>query len=106
MLAVIATGGKQYPVKEKQLLRIEKLPVGVRKGEKVTFTEVLLTEDSSGKVTVGTPKVAKAYVEAAIVQDGKADRIRIVKYKAKTRYKRVRGHRQPFTEVRIEKIVI
>ncbi|MBI4090517.1 MAG: 50S ribosomal protein L21 [Candidatus Komeilibacteria bacterium] len=105
MLAVIATGGKQYTVREKQMLRIEKLPVSVRKGEKVTFTQVLLVEND-GKVMVGKPVVPKAQVEAAIVQDGKADKIRVVKYKAKTRYKRVRGHRQPFTEVRIEKIVV
>ena len=104
MLAVIATGGKQYTVKENQTLRIEKLPIAARKGEKVTFTQVLLVEND-GKIMVGKPTVAKAQVEAAIVQDGKADKIRIVKYKAKTRYKRVRGHRQPFTEVRIEKIV-
>jgi len=105
MLAVIATGGKQYIVREQQTLRIEKLPEVSRKNGKVTFSEVLLTEDKSGKISVGTPHVSSAKVEASILSDGKEERIRVVKYKAKTRHKRTRGHRQPFTEVRIEKIV-
>ena len=105
MIAVIATGGKQYVVTPNQKLRVEKLPETSRKGTNVVFTEVLLVAPDTGDATVGSPTLAKAEVHASIVQDGRGEKIRIVKYKAKTRYKRVTGHRQPFTEVKIEKIV-
>jgi large subunit ribosomal protein L21 len=104
MLAVIKTGGKQYVIAEKQSLKIEKLPESARKNGKVVFTDVFLVSDATGSAKVGTPTVAKAEVHATIVRDAKADKIRVVKYKNKTRYKRVNGHRQPFTEVMIDKI--
>lgn len=106
MFAVIRTGGKQYRVSEHRKLRIEKLPEAARKNGKITFSDVLLTADGSGRVTVGKPLVSGARVEAGIVSDGRAAKVRVVKYKPKTRFKRVRGHRQPFTEVKIEKILL
>jgi len=105
MLAVIKTGGKQYKVSEKQVLRVEKLSADARKENKVVFDDVLLVSDTAGKLTIGSPTVKNAHVEAQVVSDGKNKKVRVVKYKPKTRYKRVIGHRQPYTEVRIEKIV-
>ncbi len=104
MLAVIKTGGKQYVIAEKQTLKVEKLPESARKNGKAIFTDVFLVSDDAGSAKVGTPTVAKAEVHATIVRDAKADKVRVVKYKNKTRYKRVNGHRQPFTEITIDTI--
>lgn len=102
-IAIIQTGGKQYKVKEGQLLKIEKL--AGEAGRKINFDKVLLLADSEGaQVTVGQPFVAGAKVEAEIVEQGRGDKILIIKYKSKTRYRRKRGHRQPFTKVKIGKL--
>lgn len=99
--AIIKTGGKQYKVSEGDVLAVEKLKTA-DKG-KVAFEEVLLTDD--GKETVlGTPTVAGAKVEAEVVEEGRADKIRVVHYKAKVRYHKVYGHRQAFTKVKITKL--
>lgn len=98
--AVIKTGGKQYLVKEGDKLKVEKLPE--TKGD-VTFEEVLMTDDGA-KATVGKPLVAGAKVTAKRVADSRHDKIMVVKYKNKTRYRVKRGHRQPYTEVEISKI--
>lgn len=105
MIAVIRTGGKQYKVSEKQVLRVEKLSAETRKENQVVFKDVLLVADKTGKLALGSPTVKNAHVEAQVVSDGKSKKVRVVKYKPKTRYKRVIGHRQPYTEVRIEKII-
>ena len=97
--AVIETGGKQYVVKPGETLIIEKLPK-TKKGEKVTFSKVLLLDD--GKNTrIGTPYIAGETVEAEITGEGKGKKITILKYKNKTRYRVKKGHRQPFTKVTI-----
>ena len=102
MYAVIATGGKQYLVKEGQTLNVEKLAKDA--GASIDL-EVLMVADADGKdVKVGTPNVAGAKVTAKVVEQGRAKKIRIVKYKPKSRYTRVNGHRQPFTKIQIEKI--
>ena len=98
--AIIKTGGKQYKVAEGDKLKVEKL--SGEAGSKVSFDEVLLVAD--GEVEVGSPRVTGARVEGTILQQGRAKKVRVVKYKAKTRYRTVHGHRQPFTEVKIEKI--
>lgn len=106
MFAVIQTGGKQYRVAAGARIKVEKLAESVRKNKtEVVFSEVLLVADESGKATVGKPFVPGARVEATVVKDGRAKKILIVKYKPKTRYKRTAGHRQPFTEVLVNKIV-
>ena len=103
-LAVIKTGGKQYKVTENQTIKVEKLPVEEEK--KVVFDQVLLVSDNDSKdVKVGKPLVEKAKVEGTVVEQGRAKKVNVVKYKAKVRYKRTKGHRQPFTKVKIEKIV-
>ncbi len=102
MYAVVKTGGKQYKVKEGQTLNVEKLetPAGTS-----LDLEVLLVTDEEGKdLKVGTPTVAGAKVSAKVVEHGRAAKIQVVKYKPKSRYKRVNGHRQPFTKLQIEKI--
>lgn len=103
--AVIKTGGKQYKVSEGDVIVVEKLPVKKAK-DKVTFAEVLLISDGKDKVKVGTPKVAKAKVEATVVEPvARAKKVVGVKFKAKKRQKKVLGHRQQLTKVKIGKIV-
>jgi|SRR3990172_4429856 len=100
--AVIKTGGKQYIVTEGQTLKIEK--IAGKTGDKIEFKEVLLVADDEGKVfDLGAPTV-KNIVKAVIVEQGRAEKISVVKYKPKVRYRRRVGHRQPFTKVKIEAI--
>lgn len=101
--AIIKTGGKQYKVSEGDVLTIEKLPEAAKKDGKVVFDEVLLADDGK-EVTLGTPAIKGSTVEAEVVGEGRADKIRVVHYKAKVRYHKVYGHRQPFTKVKITKI--
>ena len=94
MIAVIKTGGKQYKVKKGDVLKIEK--IDHPEGNEVVFDQVLLAGDK-----VGTPLVDGVKVKAQVVAEGKGDKVRVVKYKAKTRYHKVRGHRQLFTQIKI-----
>ncbi|MEK7063379.1 MAG: 50S ribosomal protein L21 [Patescibacteria group bacterium] len=99
--AVIKTGGKQYLVEEGRYLEIEKIP-GLGEGDKVTFDHVLLTDD--GKETeVGTPTTG-GKVTGKVLEAGRDDKKIVIKYKAKSRYFKKRGHRQPYLKVLIEKI--
>lgn len=98
--AVIKTGGKQYIVREGDVLTIEKLPVDTGT---FTFDQVLLIADGE-RSNVGRPLVAGATVSATIVEEGKGTKKMVFRYKSKTRYKKKKGHRQPYTKVRIEKI--
>ena len=97
MYAIIATGGKQYKVSEGDTVRVEKL--GAEAGAKSTFDQVLYVD---GKV--GNPTVDGASVEATVVGDGKAKKVIVYKYKRKTGYHKKNGHRQQYTEVKIDKI--
>jgi large subunit ribosomal protein L21 len=99
-LAVIKTGGKQYKVSARDRIKVEKLRV--KEGESFEFSEVLLVADGKD-VKVGKPKV-EAKVAGKVLMQGRAKKVNVVKYKPKTRYKKVYGHKQPFTEVKIEKI--
>ena len=100
MYAIIATGGKQYKVSEGDIIKVEKL--GVAEGETVTFDQVLAVSD--GTLNVGTPTVAGATVTASVVREGKDKKVIVYKYKNKTGYHKKNGHRQLFTQVKIEKI--
>ena len=101
MLAVIQTGGKQYLVAPGQKIKIEK--VSKKEDSEITFNEVLLLE--KGKhLEIGTPLVKGAKVVGKVLSQGKSKKVIVFKYKAKTRYKVKKGHRQPFTEVEILKI--
>ena len=99
--AVIETGGKQYSVKEGDIVFIEKLPSDA--GETVKFDKVLAVIDEKG-AKFGTPTVAGATVTAEIVKNGKSKKIIVYKMHAKKGYRRKQGHRQPYTKVKIEKI--
>jgi large subunit ribosomal protein L21 len=97
-LAVIKTGGKQYLVKKGDTFKIEKLE-GVKAGDPVTFSEVLMRSNGD-KVEIGTPTVS-GEVKAVVKSVGRAQKIDVMKYKAKSRYHKRRGHRQPFVQVTI-----
>ena len=101
MFAVIKTGGKQYIVEPGQKLKIEK--VDAKDGDVFNFDQVLLAGDDK-KVEVGMPHVSGARVEAKVIRQGRGDKVIVFKYHAKTRYRKKKGHRQPFTEVEIIKI--
>ena len=100
MYAIIATGGKQYKVSEGDIITIEKL--GVEAGEKVTFDQVLAV--SGDDMKVGNPTVSGATVEASVVKEGRGKKVIVYKYKRKTGYHKKNGHRQAFTQVKIDKI--
>ena len=101
MHAIIETGGKQYKVTEGDTLFIEKLPNEA--GDNVTFDKVLAVIDGD-KITVGTPVVEGAKVDASVVKNGKGKKILVFKYKPKKGYRKRQGHRQPYTKVTIGKI--
>ena len=101
MYAIIATGGKQYTVNEGDVIRVEKL--GVNAGDTVTFDQVLFVNDGNN-AKVGEPTVAGATVTASVVKEGKSKKVIVYKYKRKTGYHKKNGHRQLFTQVKIEKI--
>lgn len=101
MFAIIELGGKQYIVKEKDVLRVEKL--GIEEGKTVTSKALLANNGSSTKI--GTPYLPEVSVELEVLKNGRGDKVRIFKMKAKKRYKRLRGHRQPFSEVKVSKLI-
>ncbi len=102
MYAIIKTGGKQYLVREGDVIRVEKL--NAEEGSVVTFDEVLaINNDESLKV--GTPTVEGAKVEAKVIKHGKGKKIIVFKYKPKKNYRKKQGHRQPYTQVQISKII-
>ena len=100
-LAVIKTGGKQYLVKEGDKIKIDKL--NIKEGENVNFDDILLIADNND-VGIGTPKVENAKVLAKVLKQGRGKKIVVFHYHSKTRYKKKAGHRQHFTEVKIESI--
>ena len=100
-LAVIKTGGKQYLVKAGDKIKVEKLPG--KEGSAVKFDALLITDENGSKIEVGKPFL-KSRVEAKILKQDTAEKVLITKYKAKTRYKKRVGHRQPYSLVQIEKI--
>ncbi|MBU1179931.1 50S ribosomal protein L21 [Patescibacteria group bacterium] len=99
MLAIIKTGGKQYLLKEGDKIKVEKLEG--KENDKIILDNVLLVEDK-----LGAPLVEGAKVEAKILRQGKSKKVTVVKYKPKVRYKKTTGHRQLFTEIEIEKIIV
>ncbi len=102
MIAIIQSGGKQYLVKEGQVLRTEKLEL--EDGATIEFDALLVTEADGAKLQVGAPTVAGAKVKAVVVETGRGVKIPVVKFKRKVRYRRNVGHRQPFTDIKIESI--
>ena len=99
MYAIIATGGKQYKVSEGDVIKVEKL--GVEAGDTVTFDQVLAVSDK--KLLVGED-VAKASVSATVVDNGRGKKVIVYRYKRKSGYHKKNGHRQAYTQVKIDKI--
>lgn len=100
--AVIKTGGKQYRVTEGQILKVEKLSELTKK-QTVIFDQVLLVSEGE-KTEIGRPYVAGVKVTAEHLVTGRARKLLVLKYKPKTRYRVKRGHRQPFSSVKITKL--
>ncbi len=102
MEAIIKTGGHQYRIKDGDVIKVQKLEGSV--GDTVKFEQVLLIKDGES-VKVGTPTVDGAAVEGKIVEQGREKKIIVFFYRNKTRNRKKNGHRQPFTKVKIERIV-
>ena len=101
-IAVIKTGGKQYKVKEGDIIKIEKLDLEA--GAKVLFETLLIAGTDGENVSIGHPLLAEK-IEGKIIDGGLGKKVLVVKYKNKTRYIRTKGHRQAFTKVEIGAIV-
>lgn len=102
MYAVIETGGKQYKVSEGDVITVEKLKLS--EGDTVEFDRVLAVSGENG-VKIGTPVVENAKVSGSVLEIGKGEKVIIFKYRAKKDYRKKQGHRQPYTKVKIEKII-
>jgi large subunit ribosomal protein L21 len=100
--AVIKTGGKQYLVKEGDKIKIEK--IDNKTGAEIVFDQVLLLEKEKGEVKIGQPILPNAKVVGKVISQGKKEKIIVLKYKPKRRYRIKKGHRQRYTEVEIVKI--
>ncbi|MBP7865083.1 MAG: 50S ribosomal protein L21 [Acidobacteria bacterium] len=103
MIAVIKTGGKQYKVTEGQTFRVESLPTP--EGEGVVFQDVLLVETPE-KTVIGRPVIDNAAVKGVVTRHGKGDKVLVFKKKKRKQYRRTKGHRQVFTEVKVESITL
>lgn len=102
MYAVITTGGKQYFVQQGEKLQVEKLDL--EPGQTLSFEAMLVAASDGSEVQVGQPFVAGIKVTAKVLEHGRADKISVIKFKPKVRYRRNVGHRQPFTLLEIESI--
>jgi large subunit ribosomal protein L21 len=101
MYAVIKTGGKQYTVKEGDVLKIELLPENV--GNVIEFSEVLMLADGD-QVVCGSPFIAKAVVKAEVIDHGRHKKVRIIKFRRRKHHMKKMGHRQYYSQVKITAI--
>ena len=101
MYAIVQTGGKQYRVSEGDIINVEKL--NAEAGSTVELNEVLVIGDADSML-IGKPFVEGAVVTAELLENGKADKVYIYKYKAKKDYRKKQGHRQPFSKLQIKSI--
>ncbi len=104
MYAIVEISGKQYKVQEGDIVFVDRLE-NLEEGKTVTFDKVLLVSDGE-KVTIGENTVKGAKVEASVVGHGKSKKVLVYKYKAKKNERKMRGHRQPYTKIQIEKITV
>lgn len=102
MYAIFRTGGKQYKVSPGDVIRVEKL--AGEPGSEVEFNHVFAVRKDS--LTLGSPLVENAKVTATILRNAREPKVRVLKYKRKKQYRRTIGHRQPYTEVKIQEIVV
>jgi large subunit ribosomal protein L21 len=101
MYAVIKTGGKQYRVTTGEKIKIEQIPADV--GSQITLDQVLMVGEGES-VKVGNPLVSGAKVTATVVSHGRGDKVRIFKLRRRKHYQRTQGHRQNYTEIRVDAI--
>lgn len=101
MYAIVETGGRQYRVQEGDVLKVESL--SVEEGNAVVLDKVLLIERDDG-ISVGTPYLQGASVNVSVVSNGKAPKILVFKFKSKKNYRRMKGHRQHFSEICVDSI--
>ena len=101
MYAVIKTGGKQYRVVTGEKIKVEQIPADV--GSEITIDQVFMVGEGDA-VKIGTPVVAGASVKATVVSHGRHDKIKIFKMRRRKHYQKHQGHRQNYTELRIEAI--
>ncbi|OIP16816.1 MAG: 50S ribosomal protein L21 [Betaproteobacteria bacterium CG2_30_59_46] len=101
MYAVIKTGGKQYRVAPGEKLKIEQIPADI--GSEIVLDQILMVSDGEA-VTVGTPLVSGATVKATVVAHGRGDKVQIFKMRRRKHYQKHQGHRQNYTEIRIDGI--
>ena len=101
MYAVIKTGGKQYRVAPGEKLKIEQIPADI--GSEIVLDQVLMVADGEA-VTVGTPLVSGATVKATVVAHGRGEKVQIFKMRRRKHYQKHQGHRQNYTEIRIDGI--
>lgn len=99
--AVIETGGHQYTVSVGDTIAIDRLPGAHAPGDTITFDKVLLV-DNGKDTSIGTPYIDGAKVEGTVQEDGHAEKINVVRFRAKSRYFKQKGHRQPQLSVRID----
>ncbi len=102
MYAIIKNGGKQYKVKEGEIVKLEKFDLGI--GETVEFDTVLIAETAEGEVKVGTPIVVGAKVTGEVVEQGRNKKVKIIKFRRRKHSMKQQGHRQYFTAVKVSSI--
>jgi large subunit ribosomal protein L21 len=98
MYAVIVSGGKQHRVVEGEVLKLEKIEAGA--GDTISFDNVLMVGEGAS-VQIGAPYVASSQVTAEVLSHGRADKVKIIKFKRRKHFRKQQGHRQWFTEVKI-----
>lgn len=101
--AIVSISGRQYKVQEGQELLVDRQDAEV--GKKIKLDRVLLLRDED-KVEVGQPEISGASIEVSVVDQAKGPKIVVAKYKAKSRYRRKRGHRSLYTKIKVEKISV
>ena len=101
MYAIIENGGKQYRITEGEKVKLEKFAAG--EGEDIQIKEVLAFSDGSNTL-IGSPYVGGAFIQGKVLSHGRAKKVIIFKHKKRKDYKKKNGHRQPYTEVLVEKI--
>lgn len=103
MIAVIQTGGKQYKIKEGDLVTVERLD-GDTGTQVILGTVLLIADENADKVDIGAPYLSNAKIAATITEQGRGKKIDVIKYKRKVRYRRKKGHRQRFTKIKVDSI--
>jgi large subunit ribosomal protein L21 len=102
--AIIETGGKQYRVSDGDIITIEKLSEDLNQGDKVVFENVLMADNGSS-AQIGTPYLVGAKVTGELLEQGRSKKVTVIRYKAKSRYFKKKGHRQPFMKVKITGLI-